>query len=112
MRLRSSLAMALAIVVVPIAAYFAFVSWDIYRVRSICKAIRPGISVDAARLIVKDWGLESWLPKPDGAYPNGVRDDQDGTWFFAIPAASTMGDVTCGISHDGRVIVSVDLLEW
>ena len=100
----------LGLPVLLIVAYISFVEWDIYRVKSICREIRPGASIEAARAVVRSYGLDRYLPDLKSAYPNGVRDTQTGGWFFAVPAGTTLGDWACGISHDGTTILATRLL--
>lgn len=105
----------LAVVAMPVLllmAYSALVWWDISRVRSVCASAKPGTSVPDLWAMVRGRGLSQYLPDPHSAYPNGIEGDKPGTWFFAIPAGTTMGDVACGITHDGKVIVEGRLLEW
>jgi hypothetical protein len=94
-----------------IAAYAGFVKWDIWRVETICRKIHPATSLDSARSIIKSYGLGSYLPDPKSSYPNGVMDERKGSWFFAVPAGTTMGDWTCGIWHDGARVLSTTMWE-
>ena len=103
--------MGLGIPVLMIAAYGAFVEWDVGRVKAICRKIRPGSSMNSARSIIRSRGLGQYLPDPNSDYPNGVLDQGTGAWFFAAPAGSTMGDWACGISNDGGKVLSTTLLD-
>ena len=100
----------LAMPVAAIAAYVAFVDWDIHRVKLICAEIRPGSSIASAHSIIRAHGLGSFIPDPRGNFPNGVVDRKTGNWFFAVPAGSTLGDWTCGIRHDGNIVISTTML--
>lgn len=101
-----------ALPVMLVALYSTFVWWDISRVRSVCAFAKPGVPVPQMWEKVRSRGLVQYLLDPRSDFPNGVDDGKPGTWFFAIPAGTTIGDIACGITHDGKVIVEGRMLEW
>jgi hypothetical protein len=91
-----------------VAACFGLIEYDIANVRSACAALKPGTSVNDVRAILSEHGLERHAPDANGNFPHDIPGRKAGTRFFAIPAASTMGDMSCGVTHDGVVIVEAD----
>ena len=63
------------------------------------------------RKILADHRFANIFPDVSGGYPNGIPGDSPGTWYYAIAAASTMGDVFCGIYHNGKTILSAEVSE-
>jgi hypothetical protein len=98
----------LAIPIVLIGSYIGYVEWDIANVRSVCRDLKPGVTISGARKIIADHGFAETFPYVSSGFPNGIPVEPPGTWWFAIPAATTMGDVSCGIHHNGKTILSAE----
>ncbi len=90
-------------------AYFAYSEWDMRRVKRICSEIQPGASLTDVRRIVADAGLEKFLAAPNGAADVGVRNNDSDTWDIMIPAPTTLGDLTCFITHDGKTVIRTEV---
>ncbi len=116
MRLYQKVGLALSIVVglplMALSAYAGLVFYDIHRVRELCPKLVPGTSVAAATNIVEDAGLGDWVKPIASSNVPGIFDEKTKTWFFAVPAATTMGDIGCGVTHDGHVVIAAQNLEW
>ena len=105
-----ALAVLVGVLLLALAAYIGYVVWDEHRLRSICSKMVPGMTVADARKIVEDGGLGGWVRPMAGSNVPGVFDEKTKTWFFAVPAPTTVGDLVCGVTHDGRVVLSAEVL--
>ena len=104
-------ALALTLLAIPVAlivAYFAYTEWDMYRVKAMCSELRPGTSISDARKIIARRGLEKFAPDSSSDF-NSVLDRESGAWYAPIPALSTMGDMVCGLTHDGKVVLKAEV---
>jgi hypothetical protein len=97
--------------VVMFGTYVAYLFWDISNLKSACRALKPGTTIAEARKILADHRFTKDFPFVSKEFPNGIPAEVPGTWYFAIAAASTMGDDSCGITHDGTRIVSAEASE-
>jgi hypothetical protein len=95
---------AIAILALPVVAYVGYSLWDIHRLERMCSKIQPGVTLAEARDIVTRAGLGQYFRKAEKASPPGVFDQRSGLWEIAIPAPTTIGDMVCFISHDGRTV--------
>ena len=95
----------LIVVIAPILLYGGFVSWDIHRVRQICAVLTPGLPVADIRRVVTRYGLEQYLLGEDGPFDENTK-----TWNIYVPAGTTLGDITCAIEHDRKVVVRTVML--
>ena len=106
MRRRIFLVVSLvAALVLLFSAYAGYVFWDISNLKSACGALKPGTTIAEARQILSDHRFRQ-------DFTNGIPGNSPGTWYLAIAAASTMGDVSCGITYDGTAILSAEVSEW
>jgi hypothetical protein len=83
-----------------IVFYPCFIFWDIHRVRQVCAVLTPGSPVADIRRIVTHYSLGQYLLGDDGLF-----DEKTKTWNIFIPAGTTLGDVTCAIEHNRKVVV-------
>jgi hypothetical protein len=58
---------------------------------------------DARKILDKE-GFGQYTDGLEPGLPHSVPAGED-TWYFAIPAAITMRDVSCGIWHDGKTVL-------
>jgi hypothetical protein len=91
-----------------VAACVGYIRYDIANVGSACAALKPGVAMADARSILAEHGLDKYAPDANSKFSNGVPANAPGLWFFAIPAAATMGDFSCGVTHDGHSVVKAE----
>lgn len=91
-----------------IVFYLCYIQWDISNLRSTCSALKAGTTIAEARKILVDHHFSDRFPYVSSDFPNGIPADPPGTWYDVIDADSTMGDVSCGIHHDGKMILSAE----
>ena len=103
----------IAVFIIFVFAYGVFVYFDTQKVNAFCEEMKPGLEVTQIHTIAQkhDVGFESIRD------PNSVKNhklgiklkDQKDSWFFAVAAPSTMGEHSCGVYHDNKVIISASI---
>ena len=94
----------LAVVALPVVAYVGYSFWDMHRLETMCSEIHAGATLAEARDIVTKAGLGQYFRTLKGSSTPGIFDERSGLWEIAIPAPTTIGDMVCFISHDGKVV--------
>jgi hypothetical protein len=97
---------AVALLALPVVAYIGYCFWDIYRLERMCSEIPAGATLAEARGIVTRAGLGKYFLTLAGASAPGIFEERSGSWVIVIPAPTTVGDIACVISHDGRTVKS------
>jgi hypothetical protein len=95
---------AVALLGLLVVAYIGYCFWDIHRIEGMCSEIRAGTTLTEARAIVTRAGLGKYFLTLRGASAPGIFEERSGTWVIVIPAPTTVGDIACVISHDGRIV--------
>ena len=85
----------------------ARIYWEMYRLRQMCSALRPGTPVTERFSTIKTYGFDHPLVEYQG---QGSFDARSGTWDIGVPAPSTLGDMECDIRHDGHTVVASRIL--
>lgn len=82
-----------------VCAYIGFARWEIGKLKRFCSDASPGAPVSILKEAAARHGIEArWLAGT--CEPDGKR------CFIFAPAASTIGEQGCRITHDGSVILS------
>src|ERR1700741_1733533 len=107
-----ALAGVVGLPILALAAYIGFVFHDIHRIRTMWLKLVPGTTVEDATSTFEDAGLEYWVKPTAPSSVPGIFDEKTKTWFFAVPAVTTVGDVGCAVTHDGGVVINAQYFEW
>ena len=96
------LATALAVCVLAVGGYAWWVQRDTGRLRALCDALQPGLSLDEVSVLVKSAGFSA-----PSLRRGGVADGPHGERLVLVPAPSTMGETVCLIRvQAGRVLAA------
>lgn len=103
---KSKLATGIVIVV-----FISFIVWsmamialNVKQVRDICSDIQPGFSIEKAEAIVKSHGIT------DTRFERSLlKDEEKNIYIWLIPAERTLGEYTCFITHNEKMILSTEM---
>jgi len=85
--------------------YLGFLGWETRKVSLFCADVHPGMPISSLANVAEAHGIDQrWL---QSYYSERKKD-----WSFFVPISATMGEQSCTVRHDGKIVVSARMSEF
>ena len=101
---------AVAFVAVVVAGYMIVFKRDINGVNNFCTEMKAGLDVRQISTIANKYGVGLKTIRDANSVDNGTLGNRvsgsEDVWFFVVAAPMTVGEHSCGVYHNNKVVLS------
>lgn len=100
-RIAIGLTQVIGAIIIMFVAYFVWLRLELNSLEELCTDIQPGDRITALVGVVEEHGFNrKWVQHEH------LKDPRGSGYILFIPAASTLGEITCTVRYNDEVVLS------